>query len=327
MNLFETDKCIPVCLPHYEIVNDDLVFMKFRKKNLAAELVGTFAKINNSSNLEILMKKGVRKELIQQLIDKKCVILVNSVEKHISAERILILAPHVDDTAFALGGYVSKYIGEKNFYIVNVFGKQDYTLYWNNYESSRKKAYPQEEERIFCRAANIEQMYLWDYPDAPLRKLYQHHSYMNTSDSTGWIIQQEASLLRQITASINKVVNEIQPDYVFCPLGIGKHVDHILVRQACFNLKLPCEKMLFYEDMPYSISFNRVNVIEEIQKIYNATLIKEECDITLDIKRKRDFVNIYQSQLMGFQMKAIIDYSIRGNENEKIAVENLWKFS
>jgi hypothetical protein len=58
--------------------------------------------------------------------------------------------------------------------------------------------------------------------------------------------QLEADLPADITAALSE---ELQPDdRIVCPLSIGGHIDHVLVREAVEALKLP---LWFYADVPY----------------------------------------------------------------------------
>lgn len=330
MNLLENNKkkLIPIRLPQYEIINDNLVFMNFRNKHFNKSLVEAFGSINNVDNWDTLVSKGVREIALETLIDKKCIILVetNPTKKDTPIEKILILAPHVDDTAFALGGYIAKNKLEKDFYIINVFGKQNYTLYWDYYEKSRVKFYQKEEEKVFWRTANIRNAEIWDYPDAPLRETYLKHAYINSEDSTNWIIEQELELLMKLTDRLAKKIEELKPDKLLCPIGIGRHVDHILVRQMCFNLELPMDKIVFYEDMPYSISFKHVSELEEINNVYHGTLKMHAIDISKFLEDKKKFISIYQSQLKSFQMKAILKYSMNDCMEKQYVIERLWSF-
>lgn len=51
-----------------------------------------------------------------------------------------------------------------------------------------------------------------------------------------------------VTALIAAEAAAVRPDLVFAPLGIGGHVDHVLVRRAAERLD---EAVLHYEDVPY----------------------------------------------------------------------------
>ena len=51
----------------------------------------------------------------------------------------------------------------------------------------------------------------------------------------------------------NALRSELRPDDVLvCPLSLGGHVDHILVRRAAESLKRP---LLYYADVPYLLNY------------------------------------------------------------------------
>ncbi len=59
----------------------------------------------------------------------------------------------------------------------------------------------------------------------------------------------EADLPAKMTA---KLAKRLQPDDVLvCPLGIGGHADHVIVRQAVEGLNRP---LLYYADVPYVLN-------------------------------------------------------------------------
>lgn len=61
-------------------------------------------------------------------------------------------------------------------------------------------------------------------------------------------------------ASIPRLRAEIQSycskgAVVFCPLGIGGHIDHVIVRKACEGLSNP---VIYWSDIPYVVRPNRI---------------------------------------------------------------------
>lgn len=56
----------------------------------------------------------------------------------------------------------------------------------------------------------------------------------------------EVDLPARMTAALEKLLNP--EDVVVCPLAIGRHVDHRIVREAVESLRRP---LLYYADVPY----------------------------------------------------------------------------
>jgi len=89
-----------------------------------------------------------------------------------------------------------------------------------------------------------------------------------------------------------------EPDnlIIFCPLGVGGHVDHALVRQAAEEVWLP-ENLIYYEDFPYA---GRPGVMQtwlgENNQIWSTHLLKLS---EQEIKVRIASVSCYTSQIRG----------------------------
>ena len=57
----------------------------------------------------------------------------------------------------------------------------------------------------------------------------------------------------QVTVSLTELAEQLGSDgtVVFAPLAIGRHVDHIITRDAAARLRFP---VVYYSDFPYSES-------------------------------------------------------------------------
>lgn len=78
--------------------------------------------------------------------------------------------------------------------------------------------------------------------------------------------------------------------WVFAPVGVGNHVDHIFVREVCKKLDLP---VVYWNDYPYSKTnaVNKVFVKKNKLKEYTFTNYK---------KQKEHRMNMYKTQLHVF---------------------------
>lgn len=52
-------------------------------------------------------------------------------------------------------------------------------------------------------------------------------------------------------AVLARLLEELEPELVLAPMGVGHHVDHRVVRDAAAAL-VPPERLLYYEDRPYA---------------------------------------------------------------------------
>lgn len=89
-----------------------------------------------------------------------------------------------------------------------------------------------------------------------------------------------------------------EPDnlIIFCPLGVGGHVDHVLVRQAAEDVWTP-ENLIYYEDFPYA---GRLGVMQtwlgENNQIWTTHLLNLS---EQEIKVRITSVSSYTSQIRG----------------------------
>jgi LmbE family N-acetylglucosaminyl deacetylase len=67
--------------------------------------------------------------------------------------------------------------------------------------------------------------------------------------ASGRISRQDAATLRRVTEALAAAVST-EPALLLAPLGIGGHVDHLLVRAAAERSHLP---VVYYSDFPYSL--------------------------------------------------------------------------
>ena len=69
----------------------------------------------------------------------------------------------------------------------------------------------------------------------------------------GHVARPDRGLVDQVTVSLTELAQQLGPDstVVFAPLAIGRHVDHIITRDATARLTFP---VVYYSDFPYSES-------------------------------------------------------------------------
>jgi LmbE family N-acetylglucosaminyl deacetylase len=65
----------------------------------------------------------------------------------------------------------------------------------------------------------------------------------------GRIAPSEAGLPAEVSARVGEVIRASGAKVVFAPLGVGRHVDHLITRHAAENLG---PRTIYYSDFPYS---------------------------------------------------------------------------
>ena len=120
-----------------------------------------------------------------------------------------------------------------------------------------------------------------------------------------------------------EVVNSIDFHFILVPISIGNHIDHNIVLEAVLNANIPISKILFYEDLPYTLDFNDNQIFEYLYKI-----MKEEIEIEpyigmFDRHIKEQNISNYSSQFNASTFNRIIEYSTNITKNG-FHIEKFW---
>jgi LmbE family N-acetylglucosaminyl deacetylase len=68
----------------------------------------------------------------------------------------------------------------------------------------------------------------------------------------GRISRGDRALIKDLRAQVQGLLQQTGAELLFCPLGIGRHVDHMIARLV--GTYFP-DKVVYYADFPYSLSF------------------------------------------------------------------------
>ena len=167
-----------------------------------------------------------------------------------STADLTVLAPHPDDAQLALGAVIAAVGGR----IVDVMTEETWTRH--PYYRARPRLAAElllAEERVACRVLGVEPRLL-GHLDGAARPAWRDGFFLpRPAESTS--ARQEPDLLADVVDDLRGEVIGAGP--VLVPLGVGGHVDHVLVREAALELvdegTLNPARVLFYEDMPYSL--------------------------------------------------------------------------
>jgi len=179
-----------------------------------------------------------------------------------SSPSYLFISPHLDDVALSCGGYVRRLTsaGERVIILTVVTadpppGARLSKLARRNHAAWRLGDAPFEPRRRediaaiqllgaqYVHLGLPDMMYRCDVDGRPIYTQLREVSVAQAD----W--RQYASLLRQSLAKAIEAYD--QPVRMFCPLTIGGHVDHIIVRHVVESL-CDSQHILYYEDYPYA---------------------------------------------------------------------------
>lgn len=162
---------------------------------------------------------------------------------------LTVLSPHPDDAQLAVGALLAA-TGAR---VVDVFTEETWTR--RPYYRARPELTSNlllAEERLACRVLDAE-LTLLGHPDGETRPAWRNGFLV---DDPAAVAAAEPDLLDRLTHDLASALTGTSGP-VLVPLAVGGHVDHILVRESITTLTttghLDPERVLFYEDMPYSL--------------------------------------------------------------------------
>ena len=178
------------------------------------------------------------------------------------------ISPHLDDAIFSAGNLIYKLREKAKVTIITIFTKvtnESNTLFTHlfikksGFCNSRDLFSARKDEDIkVCRSIGVNAIHL-DFVDLAWRKKRAvggislripelSHLYPTRFHILGGKIHKEdEAIMKKITQTLK---NSIKNDdaVVFCPLGIGNQVDHIITRTICQKSFL---NVIYWQDYPY----------------------------------------------------------------------------
>lgn len=165
----------------------------------------------------------------------------------------LILSPHLDDALYSMSSFLTNHYG--SVIIATLFTKEvpnNYTGVFAHYANTPIRKMEDRDAVNKVRTLNMNIDILVKYLDLPDQIFRDKNSNINE------LIYQKMIELRD-SYDITKI---------FCPLGIGEHIDHVLTYNNC-KLVFDQNITYFYFDYPYcTLKLNiqkRLNVLGLIQ--------------------------------------------------------------
>jgi LmbE family N-acetylglucosaminyl deacetylase len=226
--------------------------------------------------------------------------------------RVMVIEPHMDDAALSVGGLMLQRRAECEFLLVTVATRSVATSYrgidrdFFDVEtiSNLRKA----ESRIVARLAWGRHIPL-DLVEATLRYYPQKWTldWFRRHEQAVWAYLEHAAgaggELELWTQTIAKAIQDLQPEEIWMPLGVGMHVDHQLTRHACLNILRTNPKLVercvcrFFQDVPYAANFpEHTAPLVEALRSTGMKLEEERVDVA-DVKQEKlQMLSVYLSQ-------------------------------
>ncbi len=175
----------------------------------------------------------------------------------------IFLSPHLDDAVFSCGGLMARQARRhETVMVVTICAgdpppeplsdfAQQVQLRWA--AGSAPLAARREEDIAACELLGASVVHL-DFEDAIYRTNREAEPlYASEADIFGPLRASESALVRDVAEALAMVC--ARGEKLYCPLGIGGHVDHRLARRAVEQLG---RRLFYYFDFPYAARGGKV---------------------------------------------------------------------
>lgn len=238
---------------------------------------------------------ALEQELLLNLYDKK----------------IVFLSPHFDDLAYSCSTLAMPEKKYKHLILLNIFTRSAYAPNVQPTLSGKISKVRAIEDMEFCKKNGFDYINL-GYKDSSLR------GYDNDSELEGDVFDDE--LFFKVKSHIHEQLKILDFHFLFCPLGLGNHIDHQIVYQTIRHSN-PKTPVIFYEDLPYACKFGPTFLTRILKKYYR-NLSPVFYPVSLEIKQKN--MEIYASQKLDDNIKSILEYAVSHPESKGMPVERFW---
>lgn len=226
-----------------------------------------------------------------------------------SARRLLILSPHSDDTAFSLGGLLAEGSAFQGWrkHQLTLFVRSCHAPYapWLDGVEAITTARSREDD-AFCACHDIS-----------LRRLDLDETLVRGYPSVASIFAprqpHEDALFARTCREVEQAVTSF--DMVLAPLGIGGHIEHVLVREACRRVR---PDALYYEDLPYAGDFSNAE-LDDFVLAFDPDARWRCFGIGSALGEKSACLLGYASQVAETDLHKVISYSWRRRPAEALA--------
>jgi LmbE family N-acetylglucosaminyl deacetylase len=178
----------------------------------------------------------------------------------------LVLSPHLDDAVLSCGALITELGLRRKVTVVSVFtdaGSPPYPFMARRVAGGGDPqvvmAGRREEDQAVLGRIGVDALHL-GLPEAPFRRSGRRIGPRATYPTfkfdalRGRVSRWDRQVAGELAHAVVELVATLRPALVLAPLGIGRHVDHLLVREAAADLTagpgLP-GRLWFYGDFPY----------------------------------------------------------------------------
>jgi LmbE family N-acetylglucosaminyl deacetylase len=208
------------------------------------------------------------------------------------------LSPHFDDAVGSCGGLIARLVAsEIDVGVLTVFGGEERMPLspaasacheeWKRQDVTRARRTEDEAACAFLGAYADH----CDFAEALYRQRSDaSHPYPALTDLQGPVAAEDATLPERIADRVTKIISG-EAVIIHCPMAIGQHVDHVLVRTAGLVLSQRGSRVWLYRDFHYRECESAPMMSAVLSRPMEFRLTDDE------VKKKGDAFAYYDSQI------------------------------
>ncbi|MBN1468106.1 MAG: PIG-L family deacetylase [Fusobacteriaceae bacterium] len=243
-------------------------------------------------------------------------------------ERHIFVSPHFDDAIGSCGGTISKLVkDEKCVFVLTPFAGEnigelsnfaiELNEVWRLNHPVRERKF---ENKKACSVLGCNH-HNYDFVEAIYRKSEQGlFLYPNGNDIFKQISPHDCRIIPNLVS--NFINDHGDGDIYYFPFGIGRHVDHLILKYVGDLLSELSFKVLYYRDFYYDIEQIENNIFQDYETVKFE--IEEE-----DFNNKIESFTQYVSQIpMLFENKEkMVSYFLERDKCNNVFYEILYKYN
>ncbi|MCU0323185.1 MAG: PIG-L family deacetylase [Chitinophagaceae bacterium] len=235
--------------------------------------------------------------------------------KH-TKRKIILLSPHIDDIAFSMSGFLYQLTTKGyNIFLINIFNNSIYCL--PEFKTACINKQREMEDQKFVKQFNLNKINL-NLNDSSILK----HTVLSET-----ICVPNDFRRKKVYKLFVKIFNIIKPSKIFCPIGIGGHIDHRMVKEVCLEVNYNMvQKIFFYEDLPYVYNYTPKHISNIIEKTTTLKLVPQYHDISNIWLVKERSIAFYESQINQSIISSIKNYA-KSLGNNRYLYERFWSIN
>jgi len=220
------------------------------------------------------------------------------------------ISPHLDDAILSAGGLLSYLSSRTKVTVITLFttaSKRPYTFIakrilqkdWGASDAEDIFKKRQEEDKKACKMVNASYIHL-GFTDATWRKktnpnrmilalsnLLPETIHLYPYPNTTIIAKEDKILMKTIGKRLSEIIDPGKEYKMFAPIGVGKHIDHIIIRDICLKT---FKKPILWEDFPYNLRW-------KVDKKFLKKTSLEKIIWDKDLLKKQKSIEVYKSQI------------------------------